>query len=244
MLLRFRVGVLPQKHINAAYDAMEEFVQKAGGLRKNVANGKMKPIKSNVMGYFDKWSIQQNGQFKRTGIKKPGECKICSFNSKNPEKFEQILPLIKDIDRQYKKLCPKEYKSQRDAAEQTEFHIPGTSFSTVTTNFNLTTGAHTDRGDWPEGFGNLVVIERGSPYTGCYTGFPQYGIAVDVREGDFLAMDVHRVHANTEIDLEDETSIRLSLVCYLRKGTVEKCSNQRMYDQEKLKRRLSVLSIK
>ena len=36
-------------------------------------------------------------------------------------------------------------------------------------------------------------------YSGGYTLFPQYGIGVDVRTGDFLAMDVHQWHCNTEL---------------------------------------------
>ena len=202
-------------------------------------NGNTGLVKSNIMGYFDKWSISQNARFKNTGIKKPADCRLCAFNSEFPEKFENTIPLLKDIDKQYKLLCPKEYSSQRKAAESTPFHIKGTAFSTVTTNYNFTTSAHTDKGDWPEGFGNLVVIENGSSYYGSFTGFPQYGIAVDVREGDFLAMDVHRVHANTPIELKDETSERISLVCYLRKNIVAKCRKQKMYDSKKLNRLLN-----
>ena len=34
---------------------------------------------------------------------------------------------------------------------------------------------------------------------GGYTCFPQFGIGVDVRRGDFLAMDVHEWHMTTPI---------------------------------------------
>ena len=135
-------------------------------------------------------------------------------------------------------LCPKEHQDQLKAARSTPFHIRGTAFSTVTTNLNFRTAAHMDNGDWPTGFGNLVVIERGAPYKGAYTGFPQYGVAVDCRTGDFLAMDVHQVHGNSPMVSSDDTSQRLSLVNYLREGIIKKCGNQKMYDAEALEKRL------
>ena len=62
-----------------------------------------------------------------------------------------------------------------------------------------------------QGFGNLVVLEEGK-YDGAYTGFPQFGVAIDVKEGDFLAMNVHEWHANTKIIPKTEDYTRLSLV--------------------------------
>ena len=36
-------------------------------------------------------------------------------------------------------------------------------------------------------------------FKGGMLGFPQYGVAVDVRQGDFLAMDVHEWHCNCNL---------------------------------------------
>ena len=44
---------------------------------------------------------------------------------------------------------------------------------------------------------NLTVIEKEN-ITMTYTVFPQFGVGVDVRSGDFLAMDVHQWHSNTK----------------------------------------------
>ena len=55
-----------------------------------------------------------------------------------------------------------------------------------------------DDGDFREGFGNLSVIERGQ-YSGGATIFPRYKVGFNVRTGDFLAMDVHEWHCNTEM---------------------------------------------
>ena len=246
LLLRFRKNVLDEKIIDTAYEAMKDFIKNvttdrgvASGSEKGLETGGKKPVMSNIMGYFDKWSISQRATFKRTGIKSPGPCRLCSFNAKNPEKWKQVVPLIQEIDAQYRKLCPKEYGSQRKAAKSTPFHVKGTAFSTLTTNLNFRTAVHTDKGDWPTGFGNLVVIERGAKYKGSYTGFPQYGVAVDCRTGDFLAMDVHQPHGNTPLIKTDETSQRISLVSYLRERIVENGKGQKMYDATALAEKIS-----
>lgn len=245
-LLRFRKSVLSQNAIDDAYDGLKEFMKRvttdrgmASGSEKGLQTGQKKPVMSNIIGYFDKWSISQKSTFKRSGIRYPGPCRLCTFNVKWPERWRKVVPLIQEIDKQYEELCPNEYADQRKAAKSTPFHIKGTAFSTVTTNLNFRTAAHTDSGDWPTGFGNLAVIEKGSSYKGAYTGFPQYGVAVDCRNGDFLAMDVHQVHGNSPMDPEDETSQRLSLVSYLREGIIEKCGNQKMYDSDALEKKLN-----
>ena len=93
----------------------------------------------------------------------------------------------------------------------------------MTINYNWQTALHKDAGDLKEGFGNLIVCTEGD-YEGGYTGFPQYGVAVDVKNGDFLAMDVHEWHANTKLKGKTKDFTRLSLVCYLRENMV-KCKH-------------------
>lgn len=244
LLLKFRKGVLSQNKIDDAYEAMKEFIKRkttdrgvASGSEVGLGTGQKTAVMSNIIGYFDKWGISQKATFKRSGIRYPGPCRLTSFNVQYPENFEKIVPLIQEIDEQYEKLCPEEYADQRKAAKSTPFHIKGTAFSTITTNLNFRTAAHKDKGDWPTGFGNLVVIEKGAPYSGAYTGFPQYGVAVDCRNGDFLAMDVHQVHGNSPMEPKDETSQRISLVSYLREGIIKKCQGQKMYDAEKLEKK-------
>jgi hypothetical protein len=245
LLLRFRKDVLSKNKTHDTFQALKEFAKHAStdrgiasGSDKGVGTGKKNPVMSNIIGYFDKWSISQKATFKKSGIRVPGQCRLTSFNLKHPDKWIQCLPLIHEIDEQYRRLCPKEHATQLKAAKSTPFHIKGTAFSTITTNLNFRTAAHTDSGDWPDGFGNLVVLESGAPYKGSYTGFPQYGCAVDCRDGDFLAMDVHQLHGNSPMEPKDETSMRLSLVSYLREGIVKKCQGASMYDAERLEKRL------
>ena len=168
-------------------------------------------------------------------------CRLTHFTRTNFKKYNEGLPFIQKIDSMFKKLIPDAYEKQLSRAnEKSHLKIPKTAFSTITINRNFRTALHKDAGDFSEGFGNLTVIERGS-YQGGYTVFPQFGVGVDVRSGDFLAMDVHQWHSNTAIfETEEDKKInskldkifndnpevgtvgldkrytRLTFVCYLR----------------------------
>jgi hypothetical protein len=245
LLVRFRKNVLDHAKIDKMYEAIKEVIKHsstdrgiASGTTPGKLTGQKRKVYSNIIGFFDKWSIYQKSVFKKAGMKPPSSCRFTSFTAREPEKWRNCIPLIQEIDKMYKHLCPKEYASQHKAALSTPFRIANTAFSTVTTNLNFRTAAHHDSGDWEEGFGNLVVIERGSPYKGNFTGFPQYGVAVDCRQGDFLAMDVHQLHGNTPMKPADDTSQRISLVSYLRKGIVDKCKGEKLYDAAALEKKL------
>ena len=238
LLLRFRKNKLKKHDVDEFYNNVIDFAQNTTGNRGSASASKSKnvydnpKIMTNILGYFDKFSARQKFVFKKKGIKIPVTVRETRFNMDYPEKFKKLVPLIKDIDRLYKRYAPEHYSHQRRKANQTPFKITGTSFTTVTTNVNFQTAVHTDKGDDEDGFGNLVVIENGK-YTGGETCFPQYGIGVDVRTCDILFMDVHQPHANLPIKLEDSEAKRLSIVCYLRKNIWEKTKNKTKKYMEK-----------
>lgn len=250
LLLRFRKNVLPQKNVDQFYENVIAFAKQKTSTRGTTSGSEIKdpsfnpPIMSNILGYFDKWTIGQKHIFKTLGIPPPFKVRVSSFTSTYPDKWQAALPLIQDIDKMYKKLNPVQHKKQLAMAEETAYRVPGTSFTTITTNVNFQTAFHTDSGDYRDGFGNLVVIEKGAKYKGGYTVFPQYGIGVDVRTGDFLAMDVHQVHGNTKIRPLGKDAIRMSIVCYLReevynksKGTTERHVQRNVSTMNKLKQK-------
>ena len=162
---------------------------------------------SNIIGYYDK-------RDRNLGPKAP-PCRTTAFTSQQVDKWKSVQPLLTSIDKQFKKLIPKNHKIQYDKAHETEYVIGNTAFSTVTINYNWRTALHKDAGDLKEGFGNLVILEEGE-YDGGYLGFPQFKVAVDPRNGDFLAMDVHEWHCNTKIKPITKDYTRLSIVAYLR----------------------------
>lgn len=224
LLLRFRKDKLKKDNIDAFFENVIKFAENTTTNRGSASGSKNKniyenpKIKSNILGYYDKLSPNHKFMFKKKGIPLPKiTVRETRFLSDYPEKYQKLLPLIKEIDKYYEQYIPEPYKKQRRKANQTPFKIAGTAFTTVTTNVNYQTTVHTDKGDDIEGFGNLAVIEKGK-YTGGETCFPQYGIGVDVRTGDLLYMDVHQPHGNLPINLEADDAKRLSIVCYLRKN--------------------------
>jgi hypothetical protein len=191
-------------------------------------------VYSSVLGYFDKTPFM--------GL----PCRLTSYTQKYFSQFQHGIPFIKELDACFKALVPEAHSKQlRVAREKPMYEIENTAFSSVTINRNFQTALHKDAGDFSEGFGNLSVIERGD-YEGGYTLFPQYKVGFNVRTGDFLAMDVHQWHCNTElhetdaqkkankelpkIHLDnvstgtfnsDKKFTRISFVCYLREKLVD-----------------------
>jgi hypothetical protein len=224
LLLRFRKNKLNKDNIEAFYDNVIDFAVTPTSNRGSASGSKSKNVRdnpkimSNIIGYFDRLSPQHKFKYKQQGKPLPKiTTRETRFVTDYPEKYKKLIPLIKEIDKYYKEYAPENYAKQKKKANQTPYHIADTSFTTVTTNVNYQTTVHTDKGDDPEGFGNLVVIEHGK-YNGGETCFPQYGIGVDVRTGDVLYMDVHQPHGNLPVDLESKDAKRLSIVSYLRKN--------------------------
>ncbi len=221
LLLRYRKNALSEQHIQIFYENIIKFAKNVSSNRGNATGSKNRnlndnpKVMSNVFGFFDKWSPSQKLIFRKLNKTPKLTARQCRFNMDFPEEYNKTLPLIQEIDKLYKSLIPEKYKKQKVKADETQFKIPGTAFTTVTTNVNYQTSIHTDKGDDVDGFGNLAVIDKGE-YTGGETCFPQYGIGVDVRKGDILFMDVHKPHANLPIHKKTKDAVRLSIVCYLR----------------------------
>ena len=224
LIARFRKNVLPRKNIELFYNNVISFAKNTNynrGELMGVEKGKRGRFtnktgaKTNIIGYMDGFSPSQKIIMKKLKIKSPMTIRKTRFVDKYPDKWNKTIPLIKNIDSLYKSLIPLKHKKQNNKARRMKFRIKNTSFTTVTTNVNVDTKIHKDKGDDEEGFGNLTVIEKGD-YTGGETCLPQYGIGFNVRSGDILFMDVHEWHGNLPINLKTPDSIRLSIVCYLR----------------------------
>ena len=232
LLARFRKQTLPDKNGKLFYDNVIGFAKNKTynrGEMMGVDKGKRgylsrnkEGIRTNIIGYMDGFSATQKIIMKRKGIASPMTIRESRFIIDYPDKWSKAQPLIRDIDKKYKSLIPAHYKKQMAKSRKMKFKIKGTSFTTVTTNVNVHTKIHKDKGDDEEGFGNLAVIENGE-YSGGETCLPQYGVGFDVRSGDVLFMDVHEWHGNLPMKEITPGAIRLSIVCYLR---------TRIYDQE------------
>jgi hypothetical protein len=208
-------------------DLVLALIKKQGGISKMKVNNQ---VASNPIGFYESG---------KNFADLP--CRLTHFTRTNFEKYNDGLPFIQHIDKLFQKLIPEAHNKQLTRADtKPHLKIPKTAFSTVTINRNFRTAMHRDAGDFKDGFGNLTVIERGK-YHGGYTIFPQYGVAIDLRNNDFVAMDVHQWHCNTPMYETDEDKAfndtldyafkdnpevgtvgiyekytRISFVCYLR----------------------------
>ena len=213
-------------------------IAKGGWSAKYSVNGKSSKMKvqnevsSNVVGF---WSETKN-------LGKSLPCRLSHYTRQEYLKYEDGLFVINKISESYKNLNRESYDLQMNQATiNPDFAIGDTPFSTITVNRNFRTAVHQDSGDF--GFGNLTVLENGF-YHGGYFVIPKYGVAVNMRAGDHLCVDVHEYHGNTALYETEEDKIkndatpenekpyhdnlevgiaglnnrysRISLVCYLR----------------------------
>lgn len=209
------------------------FVSNTSGIRSKTTTSNL--AQSNIAGFYDRADRNLKGR--------GAPCRLTAFNRDYPELWNKSIPFIKKCDELFKELVPDRYNKQKKRASETlDFIIENTAFSTLTLNYSWRTAIHKDAGDYHDGFGNLIVLEdnlNNNKYKGGYTCFPQYKIGVNVRQGDYLAMNVHEWHCNTELipinknidgkwnkmDIDNLWYLnRLSVVCYLRNNML-KCKN-------------------
>ncbi len=222
---------------NSTYWKKRKIVEIAsGGWSANYeVNGKKSKMKvqnevaSNAVGWW--------GETNNLGINYP--CRLTHYTRQEFLKLEDGQFVIQKIGNSYKNLNPECYETQmKQAMLNPKMRLGDTPFSTITINRNFRTAVHKDAGDF--GFGNLSVLEYGH-YHGGYFVLPKYKIAIDMRAGDHLCVDVHEYHGNTELyETEEDKSLndklpdiykdnlevgvlglnnryaRISLVCYLR----------------------------
>ena len=99
-----------------------------------------------------------------------------------------------------------------------DYLIGTTPLSTVAINVNYESAYHVDRGDLPDGFSTLTVVELGDYDGGVYM-VPEYSIGIDVREGDLVLSQSHKYwHGNTRIVPKSDGAKRISFVTYLKAG--------------------------
>lgn len=154
-------------------------------------------------------------------------CRLTSWTGENLPQWERLRPMLEHVALHLKTHVPDRYSAQLEQAGKTrpEWVVPGTPFTTITVNNTYPTGVHTDKGDLDAGFSTITCLRRGS-YSGGQLCFPEYRIAVDLRDGDLLLMDAHEWHGNAAIVCECGNRLngccpecgaeRISVVAYYR----------------------------
>jgi hypothetical protein len=274
LIAKFRKGVFPKEVIQVGWDAFRLLaipsrnrgaaagpidtkgvywsrrkpVETTGWSTRYMQNGKVSKMRVNnvvasgVIGYYEKTPFL--GQ----------PCRMTGYTRRGLKHFLHGVPFLEAIDGQFKKLVPDSHRKQlAEVKKKPMYQISDTAFSTLTINMNFRTALHKDAGDYSQGFGNLSVIEWGK-YHGGETMFPRYGVAFNLRAGDFVAMDVHEWHCNAalyetpedkafnatlpDIRTRDATTgvvgsqenfQRISFVCYFREK-IEECIEKETRD--------------
>ena len=235
LLLHFRKKAIPKEMMDTAIKAFKKSASKASSLR-GVAGGvadltKMSTnidhvvskgnfrtkivfkdgkvsnyyvsnkVNSTIAGYFDKPKLSDKHEVLTKGMV---PCRTTIFTEKNTEAWSSVLPMLNMVDKYYKKMEP-------------ETHLAQYKLASLTPDFQIV-----DSGDFKNGYSVVMVGEEGK-YKGGYLGFPRFGVCVDLRHGDFLLIDPHQHHANTEIIPVTEDYTRLSFVIYYREN-MQKCA--------------------
>ena len=228
LLFRFRKGVLPLEILKLGYESFKESIEwtegrgitsgysgkrvrKDGSISKITVGAK---VQSGAVGYMDSSAMVKY-------------CRKTGFTRKYFEEFQKGIPFVKAIDKLYSELAPEHYAIQKQYAEGTNRNwvIDDTVFTTITVNKSFRTAVHRDSGDLEAGFGNLIVYNDGS-YREGYFVLPQFGVAIDLQNTDVLFVDVHQLHGNTEMLLNEgfDEIFRISFVLYFREYML-KCSS-------------------
>ncbi len=219
LLFSFRKSCLAREQFSQVYKALSNYAKHAITSRRAMASGLAgQPVHSMVAGFFDE---QHPRQKKISTI----PCRLTAFSRDHLQVWsQQVQPLIQEVDNLYRSSLPKQYQCQTEFLSQVPEWSISPAFTTITANYNWQTAVHVDKGDFHDGISAIVVCERGK-WNGAHLGYPQYGICVDVREGDILLMNPHEYHCNTELNLETLDAERLSIVIYAREKMVQ-CRKQ------------------
>jgi len=228
ILCKFRKNVIPKEMSDRIIEIFKKHSMRPNNQRAMASGGKTMRTASNnsvstklsqsqISGAFDKAHMSLQKYFPSKVV-----CRTTAFTRDNIEngRWKEALPFFELIAKYYEHLAPEHYKRQMAEIKKVNkiYRIGKTPFTTITSNYNWRTFIHKDSGDYSEGCGNLVVL--GKNFKGGYLIFPEFRLGVCVKNSDFLLMDVHQYHANSQL-ISDDINFRLSFVCYLRKNMTQ-----------------------
>jgi hypothetical protein len=209
LLFSLRKKAIPTEISNIARTHLLPSAMKCKNNNRYMASGKIKgAVKSMIAGYYDK--------AKRRDVSYIGvnDIRLTAFSEKHPIEWNSSIIYVQYLDRLYSELWKENYNNRKTIVKNIGHGIiPGTVFTTLTLNYNFRTACHIDKGD--TGYSILTTIGN---WNGCYLGYPQYGICANIEEGDFLIMNPHEYHCNTEFN--GNLQNRMSIVTYSRKGII------------------------
>lgn len=218
ILFKYRKNAIPLELLKTGVESFKGSIQLTEG--RGIASGASKK-RIRKDGTVSKITVGDKVFSGNVGYMDAGAmvhyCRKTAFARDYFDKFTAGIPFVEFVDQKYKELCPEHYAKQLAIAIGTNknYRISETSFTTVTVNRNFRTAVHKDAGDFPEGFGNLIIYREGN-YRGGYFCLPEYRVAIDMQNEDILFADVHKWHGNTEFSECSEDWMRIAFVMYYR----------------------------
>ena len=246
-LIHFRRNVVSVKHAARAFPVLFKAAQ--GGGNRGTAAGRLSTLglkpgdrhEQHVIGALHGdtryYPMKKDGTISKRsfGLEVPSSvigslersspaipyCRLTAFTAKHLKALRDAAPFIRTVDTCFRENSPQRHAAQLAECNKThpDYIISGTAFSTITVNRNWRTALHKDVGDLRSGFGVLAVLSEGR-YEGGLFVVPQYGVAVNMRHGDVLLVDVHEWHCNTPLVGVSKYWTRLSCVFYFRRRIV------------------------
>ena len=209
LLFSLRKKAIPTEISNIARTYLLPSAMKCKNNNRYTASGKKDgTVKSMIAGYYDKAKRRDVSYIGANNIR------LTAFSEKHPIEWGGSTLYVQYLDKLYSELWKEDYIPRKRTAETISYGmIPNTIFTTLTLNYNFRTACHIDKGDI--GYSILTTIGN---WNGCYLGYPQYGICINVEEGDFLIMNPHEYHCNTEFNGNIQN--RMSIVTYSRNGII------------------------
>jgi hypothetical protein len=135
--------------------------------------------------------------------------------------FERYKEIYAAACESFKVAFPDTWSKVKQVISQVKdpvYNLFGTTFTSITLNFNFRTAYHVDKNNLNGGMAVLSVITQGE-YDGHYLVFPELKLAFDVRDGDVIIGDTQALlHGNTPMEKLTENAERISLVFYSREN--------------------------
>lgn len=163
---------------------------------------------SNVVGAFDRQVLVPF-------------CRMTDSTVAKIKQFEAERPFYKEVDKLFKKHMPDKHKFLGDIFKNVvdpRYNLWGTVFTTITVNNNFRVAYHRDGNNCRGGIAALTTINKGT-YDGYDFIFPEFRLAFELRDGDFLVGDNQGfIHGMSAMENASEDAEAIWFVFYSREN--------------------------
>ena len=163
---------------------------------------------SNIVGAFDRQVLVPY-------------CRMTDSTVNKLEQFELERPTFKEVDNLFKEHMPEKHKFLGDIfnnVSDPRYNLWGTVFTTITVNNNFRVAYHRDGNNCRGGIAALTTTNRGS-YDGYDFIFPEFRLAFELRDGDFLVGDNQGfIHGMSAIENASDDAEAIWYVFYSREN--------------------------